>query len=71
MDVRTEDHQYPLYLPALPFGRAMSTSPLAAYLPDPLFMGCVPLDYKKSSNNVTWIPDFLVRTGVHSSSAPE
>ena len=27
MDIRTEDHQYPLYLPALPFGRAMSYQP--------------------------------------------
>ena len=54
MNLWTEDLQSFLYVTALSLDPCL-TSPHPGYLPDPQF---VPLDFKNSSNNVTWIPDF-------------
>jgi hypothetical protein len=61
------DILYHLYLIALLIKDPCLTSPHAGHLPDPQF---VPLDFRNSSNNVTWRPDFLVCTGVLSSLCP-
>jgi hypothetical protein len=58
MDFWAADILYHLYLTALLIKDPCLTSPHAGHLPDPQF---VPLDFKNSSNNVTWRPDF----GVH------